>query len=135
MTDSDIFFDSDPWQDVLGRTARGRALSRKYGPGTGIRVHTSALSLAEIGAKRLNDRHPLEAIEGALSVIERDSHAIHPVTAEDARSAWRLRAELRKADQKAGLTDALILSQARRLGYPLISADRAFEGQRDVRPG
>ena len=131
MTDSDVFFDSDPWFDVLRGTERGRRLGAKYGA---VRIHTSLLSLAEIGAKLLETGSPAGDVEKAVALIERDSHAVHPLTVDDARCAWRRRAELRKTHPDAGLSDAIILCQAERLGYPLVSADQAFRGRKNVRP-
>ncbi|HLE48267.1 MAG TPA: PIN domain-containing protein [Candidatus Thermoplasmatota archaeon] len=131
MTDSDVFFDSDPWLEVLRETPRGKRIGEKY---RASRIHTSLLSLAELGAKLLETGSPANEVEKAVALVERDSHAVYPLTVDDARCSWRRRAELRKAHPDAGLSDAMILCQAERLGFPLVSADKAFKGRKNVRP-
>lgn len=130
MTASEVFFDSWAWWEVLHETPKGKALSTKYGPGSSYRVHTSVLSVAELGSKLLRRGDDTRA-RRMVTMIEGDSQ-LHPVNQVDAQSAARLHPELKKKHDRAGIADALILCAAQRLGHILISGDRAFQGRTDV---
>lgn len=130
MTVSEVFFDSWAWWEVLHDTPKGMALSTKYGPGSGCRVHTSVLSVAELGSKLLRQGDEKRA-RRMVTMIEGDSQ-LHPVNLADAQAAARLHPELKKRHDRAGIADALILCAAQRLGHILVSGDRAFQGRIDV---
>jgi predicted nucleic acid-binding protein len=131
LTDTDVLFDTWAWVEVLEGGPRGEALWARYGSSPTVRIHTSAITLAELGA-RLVGRGDDAASANALSHVEGRSR-IHALTAEVARASGPLRATLRKTSRNAGLADAMILATARNLGIPLISGDPAFAAQPDVR--
>lgn len=130
MTASEVFFDSWAWWEVLHETPKGQGLSTRYGPGSGSRVHTSVLTLAELGSKLLRQGDDKGA-RRLFTLIESDSQ-IHPVNQLDAQAAAHLHPELKRNHDRAGIADALILCAAQRLGRVLISGDRAFDGRTDV---
>lgn len=128
---ADVFYDSWAWIESLSGTPAGGRLDKKYGPGRPGRIHTSILALAEI-ASRLARRGHSALVNETLDRVERAADdRVHALTVDDVRHAADLHVELRK-DGDASLADALMLSQARRLGLTFISGDRAFRNQSDV---
>lgn len=128
---ADVFYDSWAWIESLSGTVAGARLDKRYGPGRPHRIHTSVLAFAEV-ASRLARRGHAGLIDETLNRMERAAEdRVHPPTVDDARQAAPLHVLLRK-DGDASLADALMLAQARRLGLPFISGDKAFRGQKDV---
>ena len=132
MTASEVALDSWAWWEVLTDTAKGRRLSKKYLEREEARVHTSAITIAEITAKlaALDRRADIAPIVQAISGKGR----VHEVSTDIAELAGPLRDDLRRTNRSASLADAIVLITARKLGVDLVSADPAFSGHPDVTP-
>lgn len=126
MTGSDVLLDTWAWWEMLFATEVGARLRRRYLGRPNVRVHSSVLALAEIGAKLAasGEADRIAAMSASLKSLSR----FHDVSPEIAQAAGPIRAELRRRDPNASLVDALVLCTARRLGARLVSSDRAFKG-------
>ena len=131
MTGSRVLLDTWAWWEILRGTARGTHLQRTYLQPEGTRVFASAITLGEVAAKMTSEGQKGD-IPLVMASIRRESEIVD-VTPEIAVSAGLLRQDLRKADSRASLADAIVLSTARNLDAILISADLAFCDQPDVR--
>lgn len=127
MTDSDVVLDTWAWWEVLRASEQGRSIRRRFLGRTDIRAHTSVITIGEITAK-LVSMGALPRVDPILGSIRR-AGPLHELTADLARAAGVLRADLRKADPSASLADGIVLATARVLGARLVSAAPAFEGQ------
>lgn len=130
MTGSDILFDSSAWWEYLHRTSTGTSLRRRFVEGDRYRMHTSAITLGEIGARLLEDE-AAERIAVVCGSIRRMSR-VWDVTADIAQESGLARARLRATDRSASLADAIVLITARRAGATIVSADPAFRGEPGV---
>lgn len=130
MTASEVLFDTWAWCEVLWDTPVGRRLRKRYFDRQGVRVHTSVLSLTEIGVK-LTRLGSADRIGGVFASIQASS-TLQPVDHSIAESAVAIREELRRRSPDAGTIDALLLATSRSLGARLVSGDRAFSGEPDV---
>ncbi len=130
MIASEVLLDTWAWWEILFDTPLGRRLRRRYLGRANVRVHTSVLTIAEIGAKLAarGEARRLGPILGAL----RSMGPIHEVTATVAEAAGPLRQDLRRLRPDASLVDALVLATARAVGARLVSGDGAFKGVPDV---
>jgi predicted nucleic acid-binding protein len=126
VSESDLLFDTWAWFEYLHQTPIGESLRRRFVLEPRYRLHTSSISLAEIGA-RLETMGAKERIDPACGSIRRASH-IWDVTADIAQDAGPARARLREASDTASLADAIILVTAQRAGARIVSADPAFSG-------
>lgn len=127
MTGSDFLFDTWAWWEYLHGTPTGASLRKRFIQEESVRVHTSAITIAEISARLQADGFP-DRIAAACGAIRRMSH-LWDVTADLAQEAGPVRAKLRDRSRSASLADALVLVTARKAGATLVSADPAF---RDV---
>ena len=126
MSASDLLFDTWAWWEVLHGTRVGRSLRTRFLLDGKHRIHTSAISLAEVSARLASDGAP-GRIEATCGAIRRESR-IWDVTADIAVDAGRARGELPRTLRSASLADAVILVTARRAGAVLVSGDPAFAG-------
>ncbi|MEK6852149.1 MAG: PIN domain-containing protein [Candidatus Thermoplasmatota archaeon] len=126
-----MLFDSWAWWEVVHSTRPGENLSTRYLEEKGVRVLTVDYTLAEVAAKlaRLGAE---QRIPDVLGKVEWASDIL-PISSEIAGLAAALLRELRRTDPNASLADAVVLAAARLNGAVLISGDRCYEGQRDVR--
>jgi predicted nucleic acid-binding protein len=130
VTESDVVLDTWAWWEVFKGSTPGTHIRRRFLGSEKVRAHTSAISVGEISAKLASLGTPGQ-IDASIGAMRRAGH-LHDVTAELARAAGLLRAELRQTDPHASLADGIVLATARRLGARLVSADPAFRGQPDV---
>ncbi len=130
MTDSDVLFDTWAWWEYLFQTPTGQSLRKRFVEGDRFRLHTSAISLGEIGA-RLAEDGAGDRVAAACGSIRRMSR-IWDVTADIAQAAGPARRDLRSEDRSASLADSIVLVTARRAGARIVSADPAFRGVPDV---
>lgn len=130
MTGSEVLLDSWAWWEILNGTPAGRALQVRYLASKHVSVHTSAITIGEVVAKMIR----LGNVDDSARILQslRAAGALHDVTPDLAAEAGLLRSVLRKRDPDASLTDAIVLTTARRLGATLVSRDRAFKGEPDV---
>jgi len=125
-----VLFDSWAWWEILEDTPTGRALAERYLQGRRVRVFAVDYALAEVAAKLARiDR--TEDIEAALDVIATAETLV--ITREIATLAATLQVELRRANGRASVGDAVMLAAARLQNAVLISGDSCYAGQRDVR--
>jgi predicted nucleic acid-binding protein len=125
VTEYDLLFDTWAWWEYLHGTPSGNSLRQSYLEGSRFRIHTSAITLAELSA-RLHADNAVERIAWACGAVRRMSH-VWDVTADIAQEAGPSRAALRKSSSAASIADALILVTARKAGARIVSADRAFK--------
>ena len=130
MTESDVLFDTWAWWEYLFQTSTGAALRQRFVEGDRFRLHTSAISLGEIGARLIEDEAG-ERVETTCGSIRRMSR-VWDVTADIAQEAGPARARLRKVERSASLADAIVFVTARKAGARIVSADPAFRGLPDV---
>ncbi|MFZ0830845.1 MAG: PIN domain-containing protein [Thermoplasmata archaeon] len=130
MIGSDILLDTWAWWELLRGSRNGAVIRRRFLRPSGVRLHTSTITVGEISAK-LASMGEARRIDGVIAAIRRAGR-LHDVTTDLARTAGILRVELRKSDAQASLADGIVLATARSLGARLISADAAFRGQSDV---
>jgi len=126
VSESDLVFDTWAWWEYLRASPTGESLRGRYVRGGAYRIHTSAITLAEISAKLWSEGHG-DRVSATLGSIRRLSH-IWDVDADIAQEAGPIRAELRKSLTTVSLADAIILITSRRAGARLVSGDRAFSG-------
>jgi predicted nucleic acid-binding protein len=124
VTESDLLFDTWAWWEYLHATPVGSSLRARFLEGDRHRVHTSAITLAELSAKLESDGSG-ERISSACGAIRRMSH-MWDVTADIAQEAGPARAQLRENSSGASLADAIIYVTARKAGARIVSADPAF---------
>ena len=126
MTESDVLFDTSAWWDYLFETPAGARLRTRFVESGRTRIHTSAISLGEIGA-RLSEQGAEGQIGTVCGAIRRMSR-VWDITADIAQDAGPARSRLRKEAKDASLADAVVLVTAQRAGARIISSDRAFRG-------
>ena len=126
-----VVFDTWAWWEVLHATPTGEQLAKEYLMAVDVRLLTPDLALAEISA-RLAREGRADEIARALNVMERASEVV-PITRKAAEACGALLGKLRQTDRNAGLADSVMLAIAREEGAVLISGDRCFRGERDVR--
>lgn len=124
MTDSDVLFDTSAWWEYLFETPTGARLRTRFVDDGRARIHTSAISLGEIGA-RLSEAGAEDRVGTICGSIRRMSR-VWEVTADIAQEAGPVRSRLRTEAKDASLADALVLVTAQRAGARLVSSDRAF---------
>jgi predicted nucleic acid-binding protein len=129
VTESDLLFDTWAWWEYLHETAIGSSLRARFVTSGGFRLHTSAITLAELSAL-LRSAGATARIAPTCGAIRRTSR-VWDVTADIAQEAGPARSKLRESSASASLADAIILVTAQRAGARIVSADPAF---RDV-PG
>lgn len=126
MTESDVLFDTWAWWEYLHQTSTGASLRRRFVEGDRFRLHTSAITLGEIGARLAADGTG-DRVSSACGSIRRMSR-VWDVTPDIAQEAGPARARLREGDRSASLADAIVFVTARRAGASIVSADPAFRG-------
>jgi predicted nucleic acid-binding protein len=124
VTESDLLFDTWAWWEYLHDTGIGRSLRERFTTHPRFRLHTSAITLGELGA-RLDSDGASERIPIACGAIRRTSH-VWDVTADIAQEAGPARSQLRESAESASLADAIILVTSRKAGARIVSADPAF---------
>lgn len=130
MTEYRVVLDTWAWWEILRGSPEGETVQRNHLDRGGTRVFTSSITLGEISAKMTSEGRKGD-ITLTVASIRKESEIID-VSPEIAVSAGILRQDLRKADSKASLADAIILRTARSLDAVLVSTDPAFRGQPDV---
>jgi len=130
VTEYRVVLDTWAWWEILQASPVGETLQQNYLDRGGTRVFTSSITLGEISAKMTSEGRKGD-VTLVVASIRKESEIVD-VSPEIAVSAGILRLDLRKADPKASLADAIILSTARSLDAVLVSADPAFRGQSDV---
>jgi predicted nucleic acid-binding protein len=130
VTGSDVVLDAWGWWEVLRDSARGAQIRERFIGTDSVRLHTSAITVGEIAVKlaSMGEGGRIDSVLGAI----RRAGPLVDVTAERARAAGLLEAQLRTADSHASLADGTVLATARSLRARLISADPAFRGRADV---
>lgn len=130
MTGSSVLLDTWAWWEILSASSTGDRLRRRYLEAPNRRVHTSAITVAELSIKlaALGQSSRVPAIVASLRAFSE----LHDVTPEIAQAAGPLRSELRRRAPHAGLADALVLATAQRLAARLVSADAAFRRRRSA---
>ena len=113
-----VVLDSSALLAYLKRERGGDAVSARL---AGSQL--SAVNLAEILTKLMDDGVALEAAEATLSVL---SVAVQTFDADDARRAARLRTSTRVRGLSLG--DRACIALAQREGIPVLTADRAWAG-------
>ena len=124
MTGSDVLFDTWAWWEYLHGTRTGESLRRRFVGPTGIHLHTSAISLAELAAKLAAEgsRNRIDLVCGSI----RRASRVWDVTADLAVEGGIARAELRRSTPSASLADGIVFATARHSGARIVSADPAF---------
>jgi predicted nucleic acid-binding protein len=126
VTDSDLLFDTGAWWEYLYDTPVGASLKKRFVSDGRYRLHTSAITLGEMGARLSADR-ALDRIGPACGAIRRMAR-VWDVTADIAQEAGVVRTRLRSYDPTASLADAIVVVTASRAGARIVSADPAFRG-------
>ena len=126
VIESDVLFDTSAWWEYLFETPMGARLRARFVEGDRTRIHTSAISLGEIGA-RLSEQGTEGQIGMVCGAIRRMSR-IWDITADIAQDAGPARSRLRRDTKDASLADAIVLITAQRAGALIVSSDRAFRG-------
>lgn len=124
MIESNLLFDTWAWWEYLFGTRVGQTLREKFLEDRRCRVHTSAITLAELSARLHADQVP-DRVPAACGSIRRMSH-VWEVTADIAQESGAARVTLRKSSPEASLADAIIYVTARRASARIVSADPAF---------
>lgn len=132
MTGSDLLLDAWAWVEIFRGSQQGVALRRRWFIPARYRLHTSAITVAELGAKLAQDGEAgrIPAIVAAIRAAGR----IHDVVTDIAQKAGPLRLRLRETDSSASLADALVLATARTIGARILTRDPAFRDQPEVVP-
>jgi predicted nucleic acid-binding protein len=125
VTESDLVFDTWAWWEYLHGTRIGEALRKHYLESGRFRIHTSAISLAEVAA-RLHVDSAADSVPAACGSIRRMSH-MWDVSSDIAQEAGAARTALRRSSSTASLADAIILVTAQRAGARIVSDDPAFK--------
>ncbi len=130
MTEFEVVLDTWAWWELFRGSRQGASIRRRFFRSGSVRLHTSTITVGELSAKlaSMGESRRIDPVLGAI----RRAGPVHDVTAELARAAGLLRAELRKLDSHASLADGIVLATARALGARLISADPAFRGLPDI---
>jgi predicted nucleic acid-binding protein len=126
VTESDLLFDTWAWWEYLHKTPTGVSLKERFLTGDRYRVHSSAISLGELGARLSSDGVP-DRVASVCGSIRRMSR-VWDVTADIAQEAGPTRTKLRRNDEFASLADAIVAVTATRAGARIVSADPAFRG-------
>ena len=117
--------DSCVWIDYLDASPRGIRATVLL---DGNRVHTTAITLAEVIAKTKkhgkNTTIAIQAIRSKSRIID--------VDAELGMLAGDAYPELKRMRPKISLSDVIALCAARRLGGHVLSADHDFKGIKDA---
>jgi predicted nucleic acid-binding protein len=121
-----VLFDTWAWWEYLFETSTGTSLRRRFLANEHFRVHSSAITLGELGARLTADGVPAR-VPTVCGSIRRMSR-VWDVTADIAQDAGPLRAKLRRTASSASLADAIIVATAARAGARIVSADPAFHG-------
>lgn len=132
MTLERIVFDTTAWFEVFAGNPAGKRLSRDYLDSPEVRVMTPSLALAEMSAKMARRGAPRERIASAIHNIQAASEVVE-LSVSAAIEVGPLLVELRRSEDDASMADAVMLATARDHAATLVSTDRAFNGQRDVR--
>ena len=130
MTESDVLFDTWAWWEYLFQTPTGASLRDRFVEGSRFRIHTSAITLGELGARLVEDGAD-DRVVPACGSIRRMSR-VWDVTSDIAQESGSARARLRTWARSASLADAIVFVTARRAGARIVSADPAFRGLPDV---
>ena len=126
-----VVLDSWAWWEILHDTPTGRQLSLRYVEGSGVKVLTVDLALAEVACK-LERAGSHAAIAPCLRAIE-EAGEVLPITREIAGASAPLLVALRRVDAHTSLADAVMLAAARVRGAVLVSDDPCYRGEDDVR--
>ncbi len=121
-----LVMDSYAWVEYLEGTAQGTRVSQLLDEAD--EVYTPTPVVAEVTSKAVRSGRDA----GMAWQVMRAWSLVLPLDAETARGAGALHAEYRRRISDFALTDAIVLTFARKLGAKVLTGDPHFRGIRGV---